>query len=61
MLFGIVFGLFLAAFTELGQSLVPFRDTSLFDLLADVLGLGGGLVLYALLYIRCRGRVLFKV
>jgi VanZ family protein len=57
MCFGIAFGLLLALGTEFAQSLVPFRDTSLYDLLADVVGLGVGLVLYTLLYIRYRQRV----
>ncbi len=52
VLFGTILGLFLAVFTEFGQSLVSFRDTSLYDLLADVIGLGAGLALYALLYTR---------
>jgi VanZ family protein len=51
ILFGVVFGLFLGVGTEFGQSLVS-RDTSLYDLLADVIGLGAGLVLYAFLYSR---------
>lgn len=52
MLFGIVFGLFLAVCTEFGQSLIPVRNTSLYDLLADVVGLGVALALCALLHRR---------
>ncbi len=52
MLFGAVFSLFLAASTEYGQSLLPFRDMSIYDLLADIVGLGVGLASYALLYSR---------
>lgn len=50
MLFGILFGLFLAIGTEFAQSFISVRDMSPYDLLADVIGLGGGLLLYALLY-----------
>ena len=50
MRFGIVFGLLLALGTEFAQCLVPFRHTSLYDLLADVVGLSVGLALYAFLY-----------
>jgi VanZ family protein len=61
MLFGTVFGLFLAISTEFAQSLVPLRDTSLYDLLADVVGLGVGLAFYALLYSRHRVRALLRL
>ena len=47
MCFGITFCLFLAVGSELAQSLVPSRDTSLYDLLADMLGLGIALALCA--------------
>ena len=50
MLFGIAFGLFLAVCTELAQSLIPIRNMSLYDLLADVAGLSVGLLLYAFLH-----------
>jgi VanZ family protein len=50
LLFGLVLGLVLAVGTELGQSLVPSRDTSLMDLAADLLGLFFGLVAFTLLY-----------
>jgi VanZ family protein len=49
-IFGLVFGLALAIGTESGQSFVPSRSTSLFDLLADLIGLSLGLLTYALLY-----------
>ncbi len=44
---GIVFGLCLAVGTEFAQYLIPARNMSLYDLLADVLGLSVGLLLYA--------------
>ena len=47
MFFGIVFGLCLAVGTEFAQYLIPARNMSLYDLLADVLGLSVGLLLYA--------------
>ena len=50
ILFGIVFSLLLAVSTELAQSVVPLRNMSLYDLLADVVGLGTALSLYAFLY-----------
>jgi VanZ family protein len=50
LIFGVVVGLALAAGTELGQSLVPSRDTSLYDFLADLAGLCLGLLAYVLLY-----------
>jgi VanZ family protein len=50
LLFGLVLGLVLAVGTELGQSLVPSRDTSLLDLAADLLGLFFGLVCFTLMY-----------
>jgi VanZ family protein len=50
LVFSIIFGLALAAGTELGQSLVPSRDTSLYDFLADIAGLCLGVLAYALLY-----------
>ena len=52
VIFGAIFGLFLAVSTEYGQSLLPFRNISLYDLLADVFGVGAGLTFYALLYSR---------
>ena len=47
ILFGIVFGLFLAICTEFAQSLIPFRNMSLYDLFADIAGLGVALALCA--------------
>jgi len=47
MFFGIVFGLCLAIGTEFAQYLIPTRNMSLYDLLADILGLSVGLLLYA--------------
>ena len=61
MLFGIVFGLILALCTELAQSLIPCRDMSLYDLFADIVGLGAALSLYAFLYHQIRLRALFKL
>ena len=49
LLFGLVFGLFVAISTEFGQSLVS-RDTSFYDLLADIIGLCAGLTLYSFFY-----------
>ncbi len=45
-----MFGLALALGTEFGQSFVSTRSTSVYDLLADVLGLSLGLLIYTLLY-----------
>jgi VanZ family protein len=50
IIFALIFGLVLAVGTEFGQSLVATRSTSMLDLLADVVGLFLGLVVYALLY-----------
>ncbi len=60
LLFATVFSLFLAVSSEFAQSLVS-RDTSLYDLLADVVGLGAGLALYAFLYSRYRRCVLCRL
>lgn len=49
-IFGLIFGLVLAVGTEFGQSFVATRSTSLYDLLADVLGLSLGMLFYVLLY-----------
>ena len=56
MFFGIAFGLLLAAGTEFAQYSIPARDMSFYDLLADVIGLGIGLLVYALLHNRYGGR-----
>jgi VanZ family protein len=61
MLFGIVFGLFLAVSTEFAQSLIPVRNMSLYDLLADIVGLGSALSLYAFLYHHAGLRAFFKL
>jgi len=61
MLFGIVFGLFLAVSTEFAQSLIPCRNMSLYDLLADVIGLGVSLSLYAFLHRQAGLRALSKL
>ena len=61
MLFGIVFGLFLALCTEFAQSLIPCRNMSLYDLLADIVGLGVALSLYAFLHHQAGLRALFKL
>ena len=61
MLFGIVFGLVLALCSEFAQSLIPCRDMSLYDLLADVVGLGVALALYAFLYYRTGLRTFFRL
>lgn len=61
VLFGAVFGLFLALSTELGQSLLPFRDMSLYDLIVDVVGVGVGLAFYAFLYSRYIMRSFFRL
>ena len=52
MFFGIVFGLCLAIGTEFAQYLIPARNMSLYDLLADILGLSVGLPLYAFFHHR---------
>ena len=61
MLFGIVFGLFLAVSTEFAQSLIPVRNMSLYDLFADIAGLGVALLLYAFLYHQAGLRAFFKL
>ena len=61
MLFGIVFGLFLAVSTEFAQSLIPCRNMSLYDLLADVIGLGVSLSLYTFLHRQAGLRAFFKL
>ncbi len=60
MLFGIVFGLFLALCTEFTQSLIPCRNMSLYDLLADIAGLGFALLLYAFLHRQAEISAFFK-
>lgn len=50
MLFVIVLGIFLAAATELVQSLIPYRSMDVYDFLADVLGLGIALAFLAILH-----------
>ncbi|MFC1933429.1 VanZ family protein [Chloroflexota bacterium] len=50
MLFGIVFGLFLAISTEFAQSLIPLRNMSFYDLFADIAGLGVALALCAFIH-----------
>ena len=59
--FGAIFSLFIAVATECGQSLTPSRDMSLYDLLADVIGVGVGLAFYALLYSRYSVRSLLRL
>ena len=61
MLFGIVFGLFLAVSTEFAQSLIPCRNMSLYDLFADIVGLGVVLSLYAFLHRQAELRAFFKL
>jgi len=61
MLFGIAFGLFLAVCTEFAQSLIPVRNMSLYDLLADVVGLGVALTLCAFLHHQAKLRAFFKL
>jgi len=61
MLFGIVFGLFLALCTEFTQSLIPCRNMSLYDLLADIAGLGFALSLYAFLHRQAELRAFLKL
>jgi VanZ family protein len=61
LLFGTIFGLLLAVATEYGQSLLPSRDVSIYDFLADVIGLGVGLLLYVLLYTKYAVRTLLKL
>ena len=61
ILFGIVFGLFLAICTEFAQSLIPFRNLSFYDLFADIAGLGMALVLCAIIHNWTRLKVFLKV
>ena len=50
VLFSLLLGFALAAGTEVGQSLIPHRDMSIYDFAADMAGLIAGLLFYALLY-----------
>ena len=59
MLFGIVFGLFLAVSTEFAQSFIPLRNMSLYDFFADVAGLGVALVLCVFLHRQPKFRAFF--
>ncbi len=52
ILFGLIFGLFLAVSSEAAQKLIPYRSGSFNDLLADVAGVSLSLLLYALLRLR---------
>jgi len=52
ILFGLTYGLLLAVSTEAAQKLVPYRTSSLNDLLAGVAGVSLSLLLYALLRLR---------
>lgn len=61
MLFGIIFGLFLAVSTELGQSLIPCRNMSIYDLFADIAGLGVALSFYAFLHRQAGIRAFLKL
>lgn len=61
MLFAIVFGLFLAVSTEFAQSFIHCRNMSFYDLLADVVGLGAALSLYAFLYHHAGLRAFFRL
>jgi VanZ family protein len=61
LIFGLIFGLALGFSTEFGQSMIPGRDMSYKDLLANVLGTISGLVLYVLLYRKAVVRERFKL
>jgi VanZ family protein len=50
MIFGVVCSFVLAVGTELAQSFIATRSRSFYDLVADVVGLCVGLLLYVLLY-----------
>ncbi len=52
ILFGLIFGLFLAVSSEVAQKLIPYRTSSFNDWLADVAGVSLSLLLYALLRLR---------
>jgi len=60
IVFALVFSLALAVGTEFAQSLVS-RDTSLYDLLADVIGIFSSLVFYVFLYSRKDIRSRFRL
>ncbi len=60
MIFALVFSLALAVGSEFAQSLVS-RDTSIYDLLADVIGIFIGLVFYVFLYNNKSIRSRFKL
>ena len=61
MLFGIIFGLFLAVGTEIAQASIPFRHEDVYDLTADIVGLGVALLLYGLLYHLAGLRAFFRL
>jgi VanZ family protein len=61
ILFGAVFSLVVALVTEFGQSLVPYRDTSLYDLLADYSGLAIGVASYTAMYKNYALRAFFRL
>jgi VanZ family protein len=50
LLFGLVFGLVLAAGTEAVQYFIPYRDMEFYDLLSDWAGLFLGLLSYTFYY-----------
>jgi VanZ family protein len=50
VIIGIVFGVFIAASTELVQSLIPTRYMSISDFISNIGGLVTGLLLYLLFY-----------
>ena len=52
ILFGAVFSLFLAVSTEFGQSLIPTRNMSSYDLFADLIGIALAISLYIICYRR---------
>jgi VanZ family protein len=51
LFFGLVFSLFLAFGTELAQRSISYRSGDFYDLMADLLGIFGGLFLYMAAYL----------
>lgn len=61
VLFGIVFGLFIALSTELVQAYVPSRNADFYDLIVDVTGLSVAILLYSILYNQAKLRTFFRL
>lgn len=61
IVFGSLFSLLLAFCIETGQLLLPYRDMSVYDLIADIAGLVFGMGLSAFIYNINAARSLFRL